>query len=101
MATVLATIPMAVTGGVFMLAIRDIPFSISTAVGFIAVSGVAVLNGLVMTPVIRRRLEDGVATSVTVTEGAMECMRPILMTTLVASLGLIPMVFGTGTGAEI
>ncbi|MDF7151966.1 efflux RND transporter permease subunit, partial [Escherichia coli] len=62
-ATVLATIPMAVAGGVFTLAIRDIPFSISAAVGFIAVSGVAVLNGLVMISAIRKRLEDGMATS--------------------------------------
>lgn len=100
-ATVLATIPMAVAGGVFTLAIRDIPFSISAAVGFIAVSGVAVLNGLVMISAIRKRLEDGMATSAAVIEGAMERVRPVLMTALVASLGFIPMAFGTGTGAEV
>lgn len=100
-ATVLATIPMAVAGGVFTLALRDIPFSISAAVGFIAVSGVAVLNGLVMISAIRKRLEDGMAISAAVIEGAMERVRPVLMTALVASLGFIPMAFGTGTGAEV
>jgi len=100
-ATVLATIPMAVAGGVFTLALRDIPFSISAAVGFIAVSGLAVLNGLVMISAIRKRLEDGMAISEAVIEGAMERVRPVLMTALVASLGFIPMAFGTGTGAEV
>ncbi|WP_163460214.1 efflux RND transporter permease subunit, partial [Escherichia coli] len=71
-ATVLFTIPLAVAGGVFTLALRDIPFSISVAVGFIAVSGVAVLNGLVMISAIRKRLDDGLEVNKAVIEGAME-----------------------------
>ncbi|MCF8203495.1 MAG: CusA/CzcA family heavy metal efflux RND transporter [Methylotenera sp.] len=100
-ATVLFTIPLAVAGGVFTLALREIPFSISVAVGFIAVSGVAVLNGLVMISAIRKRLEDGLEVNRAVVEGAMERVRPVLMTALVASLGFIPMAFGSGTGAEV
>ena len=100
-ATVLFTIPLAVAGGVFTLALRGIPFSISVAVGFIAVSGVAVLNGLVMISAIRKRLEDGLAVNQAVIDGAMERVRPVLMTALVASLGFIPMAFGSGTGAEV
>ncbi len=100
-ATVLATIPLAVAGGVFTLALRGIPFSISASVGFIAVSGVAVLNGLVMISAIRKRLEDGLSVDQAVIEGAMERVRPVLMTALVASLGFIPMAFGSGTGAEV
>ncbi|WP_077036317.1 CusA/CzcA family heavy metal efflux RND transporter [Pelomonas sp. KK5] len=100
-ATVLFTIPLAVAGGVFTLALRGIPFSISVAVGFIAVSGVAVLNGLVMISAIRKRLEDGLEVNRAVIEGAMERVRPVLMTALVASLGFIPMAFGSGTGSEV
>lgn len=100
-ATVLFTIPLAVAGGVFTLALRDIPFSISVAVGFIAVSGVAVLNGLVMISAIRKRLDDGLEVNKAVIEGAMERVRPVLMTALVASLGFLPMAFGSGTGAEV
>ena len=100
-ATVLATIPLAVAGGVFTLALRGIPFSISASVGFIAVSGVAVLNGLVMISAIRKRLADGLAVDQAVIEGAMERVRPVLMTALVASLGFLPMAFGSGTGAEV
>jgi len=100
-ATVLTAIPLALAGGVFALALRGIPFSISAAVGFIAVSGVAVLNGLVLISAIRKRLEDGLAPKVAVIEGAMERVRPVLMTALVASLGFVPMALGTGTGAEV
>ncbi|WP_375211634.1 CusA/CzcA family heavy metal efflux RND transporter, partial [Aquabacterium sp.] len=100
-ATVLTAIPLALAGGVFALALRGIPFSISAAVGFIAVSGVAVLNGLVLISAIRKRLEDGAPAHEAVIEGAMERVRPVLMTALVASLGFVPMALGTGTGAEV
>ncbi|MDN5504536.1 MAG: CusA/CzcA family heavy metal efflux RND transporter [Comamonas sp.] len=100
-ATVLTAVPLALAGGVFALALRGIPFSISAAVGFIAVSGVAVLNGLVLISAIRSRLEDGLSANVAVIEGAMERVRPVLMTALVASLGFVPMAIGTGTGSEV
>ena len=100
-ATVLTAVPLALAGGVFALFLRGIPFSISAAVGFIAVSGVAVLNGLVLISAIRKRLEDGMATDEAVVEGSMERVRPVLMTALVASLGFVPMAIATGTGAEV
>ncbi len=100
-ATVLTAVPLALAGGVFALALRGIPFSISAAVGFIAVSGVAVLNGLVLISAIRKRLADGLAPNAAVIEGAMERVRPVLMTALVASLGFVPMAIATGTGAEV
>ncbi|TDP78673.1 cobalt-zinc-cadmium resistance protein CzcA [Aquabacterium commune] len=100
-ATVLAAIPLALAGGVFALAWRGIPFSISASVGFIAVSGVAVLNGLVLISAIRKRLDEGLGANAAVIEGAMERVRPVLMTALVASLGFVPMALGTGTGAEV
>jgi cobalt-zinc-cadmium resistance protein CzcA len=100
-ATVLTAVPLALAGGVFALVLRDIPFSISASVGFIAVSGVAVLNGLVLISAIRKRLEDGAAPNEAVIEGAMERVRPVLMTALVASLGFVPMAIATGTGAEV
>lgn len=100
-ATVLTAVPLALAGGVFALLLRGIPFSISAAVGFIAVSGVAVLNGLVLISAIRKRLEDGFAPDSAVIEGAMERVRPVLMTALVASLGFVPMAIATGTGAEV
>ncbi|WP_454706623.1 CusA/CzcA family heavy metal efflux RND transporter, partial [Delftia acidovorans] len=100
-ATVLTAVPLALAGGVFALALRGIPFSISASVGFIAVSGVAVLNGLVLISAIRSRLEEGLSANVAVIEGAMERVRPVLMTALVASLGFVPMAIGTGTGAEV
>lgn len=100
-ATVLTAIPLALAGGVFALAWRGIPFSISASVGFIAVSGVAVLNGLVLISAIRKRLDEGLGANAAVIEGAMERVRPVLMTALVASLGFVPMALGTGTGAEV
>ncbi|WP_186426153.1 CusA/CzcA family heavy metal efflux RND transporter [Cupriavidus metallidurans] len=100
-ATVLTAVPLALAGGVFALLLRGIPFSISAAVGFIAVSGVAVLNGLVLISAIRKRLEDGMMPDAAVIEGAMERVRPVLMTALVASLGFLPMAIATGTGAEV
>jgi len=100
-ATVLTAIPLALAGGVFALVLRGIPFSISAAVGFIAVSGVAVLNGLVLISAINKRLADGVEAATAVIDGAMERLRPVLMTALVASLGFVPMAIATGTGAEV
>ena len=100
-ATVLTAVPLALAGGVFALMLRDMPFSISAAVGFIAVSGVAVLNGLVLISAINKRIADGVEAATAVIDGALERLRPVLMTALVASLGFVPMAIGTGTGAEV
>ncbi|WP_288392712.1 CusA/CzcA family heavy metal efflux RND transporter [uncultured Herbaspirillum sp.] len=94
-------IPFALTGGILALAMRDIPMSISAAVGFIALSGVAVLNGLVMISFIRSLREDGRSLDDAIHEGAMTRLRPVLMTALVASLGFVPMALATGTGAEV
>lgn len=100
-ATVLTAVPLALAGGVFALLLRGIPFSISASVGFIAVSGVAVLNGLVLISAINKRIADGLAPDMAVIAGAMERVRPVLMTALVASLGFVPMAIATGTGAEV
>jgi len=100
-ATVLTAVPLALAGGVFALLLRGMPFSISAAVGFIAVSGVAVLNGLVLISAINKRLADGAPASDAVIDGALERLRPVLMTALVASLGFVPMAIATGTGAEV
>ncbi|MCG3785179.1 efflux RND transporter permease subunit [Delftia acidovorans] len=94
-------IPFALTGGILALWLRDIPLSISAAVGFIALSGVAVLNGLVMISWIRTLREQGASVPDAVTEGALTRLRPVLMTALVASLGFVPMAIATGTGAEV
>ena len=94
-------IPFALTGGVLALWARGIPLSISAAVGFIALSGVAVLNGLVMLSFIRKLREEGHGLDAAVEEGALSRLRPVLMTALVASLGFIPMALATGTGAEV
>lgn len=94
-------IPFALTGGIMALWLRDIPLSISAGVGFIALSGVAVLNGLVMIAFIRNLREEGRSLSVAIHEGALTRLRPVLMTALVASLGFIPMALATGTGAEV
>lgn len=98
---VFSGIPFALTGGVVALWARGIPISISAAVGFIALSGVAVLNGLVMVAFIRSLREDGAHIDTAVEEGAIARLRPVLMTALVASLGFIPMAIATGTGAEV
>ncbi|WP_313315969.1 CusA/CzcA family heavy metal efflux RND transporter [Pulveribacter sp.] len=94
-------IPFALTGGILALWLRDIPLSISAAVGFIALSGVAVLNGLVMLSYIRSLREAGTPLDEAIREGALTRLRPVLMTALVASLGFIPMAIATGTGAEV
>lgn len=98
---VFSGIPFALTGGIFALWLRGIPLSVSAGVGFIALSGVAVLNGLVMVSSIRHLLEEGRSLDDAVHEGAMTRLRPVLMTALVASLGFIPMAIATGTGAEV
>lgn len=94
-------IPFALTGGVMALWLRDIPLSISAGVGFIALSGVAVLNGLVMIAFIRNLREEGRSLTEAINVGALTRLRPVLMTALVASLGFIPMALATGTGAEV
>ena len=100
-AIVFSAVPMALAGGVFALLLRGIPFSITAAVGFIALSGVAVLNGLVMMSAIGKRREEGQSDDEAIVGGAMERVRPVLMTALVASLGFVPMALATGTGAEV
>ena len=100
-AIVFSGVPLALTGGVAALALRDMPFSISAGVGFIALSGVAVLNGVVMLSFIRQRRERGEALDEAIYEGALQRLRPVLMTALVASLGFIPMAFNVGLGSEV
>jgi heavy metal efflux system protein len=94
-------VPFALTGGIVALWLRDIPLSISAGVGFIALSGVAVLNGLVMIAFIRSLRENGLPLDRAISEGALTRLRPVLMTALVASLGFVPMALATGTGAEV
>jgi cobalt-zinc-cadmium resistance protein CzcA len=98
---VFSGVPLALTGGVLALWLRGIPFSISAGVGFIALSGVAVLNGLVMITFIRKLREEGRPVQQAVLDGAVTRLRPVLMTALVASLGFIPMAINVGTGAEV
>lgn len=94
-------VPLALTGGVAALWLRGIPFSISAAIGFIALSGVAVLNGLVMVTFIKKLIADGVALTDAVVQGSAVRLRPVLMTALVASLGFLPMALSSGTGSEV
>ena len=94
-------IPFALTGGVLMLWLRDIPLSISAGVGLIALSGIAVLNGLVMISFIRQLLAEGKSLETAIEEGSLSRLRAILITAMVASLGFIPMAIATGVGAEI
>ncbi|MDO8541169.1 MAG: CusA/CzcA family heavy metal efflux RND transporter [Opitutaceae bacterium] len=94
-------IPLAVTGGVAALWLRDMPFSITAAVGFIALSGVAVLNGLVLVTTFNQFREEGGGVEGSVVEGSLTRLRPVLMTALVASLGFVPMAIATGAGAEV
>jgi len=94
-------VPLALTGGILSLALRGIPFSISSAVGFIALSGVAVLNGVMMLSFVRRLRADGVPVYQALMQGCATRLRPVLMTALVASVGFIPMAIATGRGAEV
>ena len=100
-AIVFSAVPLALSGGVATLWLRGMPFSISAAVGFIALSGIAVLNGLVMLSFIRELREGGAALDDAIQRGALARLRPVLTTALVASLGFVPMAFATGTGAEV
>ena len=94
-------VPLALTGGILALWLRDMPFSISAAVGFIALSGIAVLNGLVLITCINQILAEKDDLELAVREGSLMRLRPVLMTALVASLGFVPMALATGTGAEV
>ena len=94
-------IPIAATGGILALFLRGMPFSISAAVGFIALFGVAVLNGVVMVSYFIELRKQGMPVEQAVREGAELRLRPILMTALVAGLGFIPMAISTGAGAEV
>jgi cobalt-zinc-cadmium resistance protein CzcA len=98
---VFSAVPLALTGGVLALWLRGIPFSVSAAVGFIALSGIAVLNGLVMLTFIKQLMAQGHERMGAIYEGALIRLRPVAMTALVASLGFVPMALATGTGAEV
>ncbi|MBN7821583.1 CusA/CzcA family heavy metal efflux RND transporter [Bowmanella yangjiangensis] len=98
---VFSGVPLALTGGILALSLRGMPLSISAAVGFIALSGVAVLNGVVMLSFIRQLREEGKSLQDAIWQGASQRLRPVLMTALVASLGFVPMALNTGTGAEV
>jgi len=98
---VFSAVPLALTGGVLALWLRGMPFSVSAAVGFIALSGIAVLNGLVMLTFIKQLMAQGQEQLDAIYEGALTRLRPVAMTALVASLGFIPMALATGTGAEV
>lgn len=100
-AIVFSGVPLALTGGVAALLLRDMPFSISAGVGFIALSGVAVLNGVVMVSFIESLRAEGRPLDEAIRQGALTRLRPVLMTALVASLGFIPMAFNVGAGAEV
>ena len=100
-AIIFSGVPLALTGGIAALLIRDIPFSISAAVGFIALSGIAVLNGLVMVSFIRDLRQLGRSLDESIADGALTRLRPVLMTALVASLGFVPMALNTGIGSEV
>lgn len=100
-AIVFSGVPLALTGGILALWIRGIPFSISAGVGFIALSGIAVLNSLVLVSFINSLRRDGMPLEEAITTGALTRLRPVLMTALVASLGFVPMAIATGSGAEV
>ncbi|MBN8829127.1 MAG: CusA/CzcA family heavy metal efflux RND transporter, partial [Sphingomonadales bacterium] len=100
-AIVFTGVPLALVGGILALALRGMPFSISAAVGFIALSGIAVLNGLVMVTSIQDLMARGMGRARAAHEGALARLRPVVMTALVASLGFVPMALATGPGAEV
>jgi cobalt-zinc-cadmium resistance protein CzcA len=100
-ALIFLCVPLAVSGGIFALSIRGMPFTISAAVGFIALSGIAVLNGIMLISYINQLREEGKSLRDAVVEGTLTRLRPKLMTALVASLGFLPMAIATGAGAEV
>ena len=100
-ALIFVCVPLAVSGGIFALWLRAMPFTISAAVGFIALSGIAVLNGIMLISYINQLREEGKSLRDAVVEGTLTRLRPKLMTALVASLGFLPMALATGAGAEV
>ncbi len=98
---IFVNVPMAISGGIAALAVRGLPLSVSAAIGFIALFGVAVLNGLVLVTSIERLRDHGATAWEAVTQGADARLRPVLTTALVASLGFFPMAFANGAGAEV
>ncbi|KYF54917.1 hypothetical protein BE08_34785 [Sorangium cellulosum] len=100
-ALIFTGVPLALTGGIAALWARGLPISISAAIGFIALSGVAVLNGLVMVTFIENLRHGGASLDDAVLDGSVSRLRPVLMTALVAALGFVPMAFATGTGSEV
>jgi cobalt-zinc-cadmium resistance protein CzcA len=100
-ALVFSGVPLALTGGIAALLLRDIPLSISAGVGFITLSGVAVLNGLIIVAEIQRLRADGGRIIESVRQGVLTRLRAVLMTSLVAPLGFLPMAIATGPGAEV
>ncbi|MDX3772754.1 CusA/CzcA family heavy metal efflux RND transporter [Chromatiaceae bacterium AAb-1] len=94
-------IPLALTGGILALSLRGMPLSVSAAIGFIALSGIAVLNGVVLISFIRQLQAQGIVLLDAIRQGALSRLRPVLMTALVAGLGFVPMAFNTGSGAEV
>ncbi len=94
-------VPFGWVGGIFALWLRDMPFSISAAIGFIALSGVAVLDDMILVSYVRQLRQKGLALDQAVMQAAITRLRPVLMTTLVAALGFLPMAFSTGMGAEV
>jgi cobalt-zinc-cadmium resistance protein CzcA len=98
---VFSGVPLALTGGIVSLWLRDMPFSITSAVGFITLSGVAVLNGLVMVSFINQLRNEGAGLDDAIVRGSLTRLRPVMMTALVAALGFLPMALASGTGAEV
>jgi len=98
---VYSAIPLALAGGVFSLLLTGLPFSVSAAVGFIVLSGVTVLNGLVVMASINQRIDEGKTVDIAIGEGVMERVRAVLMTGIVPAIGFVPMALATGTGAEV
>ncbi len=98
---VFSAVPLGLTGGIVALWLRDMPLSLSGAIGFIALSGVAVLNGLVMVSFINQLRREGLARDTAIIRGCRVRLRPVLMTAMVASLGFVPMALAHGTGAEV
>jgi heavy metal efflux system protein len=98
---VFSAVPFGWVGGIIALWLRDMPFSISAAIGFIALSGVAVLDAMILVSYIRQLRQKGLPLERAVEDAAITRLRPVLMTTLVASLGFLPMAFSTGMGAEV
>src|SRR4029079_9475305 len=98
---VFSGVPLALTGGVVALFLRQMPPSITAGIGFVALSGVAVLNGVVLLSFVRQRLAEGLDVDLALIDGCTRRLRPILMSALVAALGFVPMALATGTGAEV